>query len=41
LHTASFDIDESALPIGCSTMAGVALDYLAKAWTREAVPLQP
>jgi metal-dependent amidase/aminoacylase/carboxypeptidase family protein len=32
LHTAIFDIDESALPIGSSTMAGVALDYLAKVW---------
>ena len=31
LHTATFDIDESALPIGSSTMAGVALDYLANA----------
>jgi metal-dependent amidase/aminoacylase/carboxypeptidase family protein len=31
LHTAIFDIDESALPIGSSTMAGVALDFLAKA----------
>ena len=28
LHTATFDIDESALPIGSSTLAGVALDYL-------------
>ncbi len=28
VHTATFDIDESALPIGCSAMAGVALDYL-------------
>ena len=32
LHTAIFDIDESALPIGSSTLAGVALDYLAKVW---------
>ncbi len=29
VHTATFDIDESALPIGSSAMAGVALDYLA------------
>lgn len=29
LHTASFDLDESALPIGSSALAGVALDYLA------------
>lgn len=29
LHTAVFDIDESALPIGSSTLARVALDYLA------------
>ncbi len=29
LHTATFDIDETALPIGSSTLAGVALDYLA------------
>lgn len=29
LHTAIFDIDESALPIGSSTLAGVALDYLS------------
>jgi amidohydrolase len=28
VHTATFDIDESALPIGSSAMAGVALDYL-------------
>jgi amidohydrolase len=28
LHTSTFDIDESALPIGSSTLAGVALDYL-------------
>jgi len=28
LHTATFDIDESALPIGSAAMAGVALDYL-------------
>lgn len=31
VHTATFDIDESALPIGSSALAGVALDYLAKA----------
>ena len=31
LHTATFDIDESALPIGSSAMAGVALDYLSPA----------
>ena len=30
VHTATFDIDESALPIGSSAMAGVALDYLQK-----------
>jgi amidohydrolase len=29
VHTATFDIDESALPIGSSAMAGVALDYLS------------
>jgi amidohydrolase len=29
LHTATFDIDESALPIGSAAMAGVALDFLA------------
>jgi len=28
VHTATFDIDESALPIGSSALAGVALDYL-------------
>ena len=28
IHTAGFDLDESALPIGSSAMAGVALDYL-------------
>jgi amidohydrolase len=28
LHTATFDIDESALPIGSSALAGVALDFL-------------
>ncbi|MGH7760216.1 MAG: M20 metallopeptidase family protein [Candidatus Dormibacteraceae bacterium] len=31
LHTATFDIDEAALPIGSSAMAGVALDYLSPA----------
>jgi amidohydrolase len=31
VHTATFDIDESALPIGSSAMAGVALDYLNRA----------
>jgi amidohydrolase len=31
VHTATFDIDESALPIGSSAMAGVALDYLKRA----------
>jgi amidohydrolase len=31
LHTATFDLDESALPIGSSTLAGVALDYLTPA----------
>lgn len=30
VHTATFDIDESALPIGSSALAGVALDYLAR-----------
>jgi len=30
VHTATFDIDESALPIGSSTLAGVALDYLKR-----------
>lgn len=30
VHTATFDIDESALPIGSSALAGVALDYLTK-----------
>jgi amidohydrolase len=30
LHTATFDIDESALPIGSSVLAGVAIDYLTK-----------
>lgn len=28
LHTATFDIDESALPIGSSALAGVAIDFL-------------
>jgi metal-dependent amidase/aminoacylase/carboxypeptidase family protein len=28
LHTATFDIDESALPIGSSALVGVAIDYL-------------
>lgn len=31
VHTATFDLDESALPIGSSAMAGVALDYLRAA----------
>lgn len=31
IHTAEFDLDESALPIGSSAMAGVALDYLIRA----------
>ncbi len=31
LHTATFDLDESALPIGSSALAGVALDYLTPA----------
>ena len=31
VHTATFDLDESALPIGSSVMAGVALDYLKPA----------
>jgi amidohydrolase len=30
IHTAEFDLDESALSIGSSTMAGVALDYLMR-----------
>ena len=30
LHTATFDIDESALPIGSSALAGVAIDYLSR-----------
>ena len=30
VHTATFDIDESALPIGSSAMAGVALDFLKR-----------
>ncbi len=30
VHTATFDIDESALPIGSSAMAAVALDYLKR-----------
>jgi amidohydrolase len=28
IHTAEFDLDESALAVGCAAMAGVALDYL-------------
>ncbi|HVD02403.1 MAG TPA: M20 family metallopeptidase [Candidatus Dormibacteraeota bacterium] len=28
VHTATFDIDEDALPIGAATMASIALDYL-------------
>jgi amidohydrolase len=31
IHTTEFDLDESALPIGSSAMAGVALDYLNNA----------
>lgn len=31
IHTAEFDLDESALPIGSSAMAGVALDFLTQA----------
>ena len=31
IHTAEFDLDESALPIGSSAMAGVALDFLMQA----------
>ncbi len=31
LHTAGFDIDESALPVGSSALARVALDYLRPA----------
>ena len=30
VHTATFDLDESALPVGSSAMAGVALDYLKR-----------
>ena len=30
IHTGEFDLDESALPIGSSAMAGVALDYLMR-----------
>jgi amidohydrolase len=30
VHTPTFDIDESTLPIGSSALAGVALDYLGK-----------
>ena len=30
VHTATFDLDESALPIGSSAMAAVALDYLKR-----------
>ncbi len=30
IHTAEFDLDESALAIGSSAMAGVALDYLMR-----------
>ena len=28
VHTATFDIDEDALPVGAATMAAIALDYL-------------
>jgi amidohydrolase len=31
VHTATFDIDESALPVGSSVLAQVALDFLNKA----------
>ena len=31
VHTATFDIDESALPIGAACMASVALEFLEKA----------
>jgi amidohydrolase len=31
IHSAEFDLDESALPIGSSVMAGVALAYLMRA----------
>jgi len=31
VHTATFDIDESALPVGSSVMAQVALDFLNRA----------
>jgi IAA-amino acid hydrolase len=31
IHTAEFELDESALPIGSSAMAGVALAYLMRA----------
>ncbi|MBN1319059.1 MAG: amidohydrolase, partial [Anaerolineales bacterium] len=30
VHTPTFDIDESALPLGSALMAGVALDYFTK-----------
>ena len=30
IHTAEFDLDESALPIGSSALAGVALDFLMR-----------
>ena len=29
LHTATFDLDEAALPVGAACLAGVALDFLA------------
>ncbi len=31
IHTPEFDLDESALPIGSSALAGAALDYLTRA----------
>ena len=31
IHTPEFDLDESALPIGTSALAGVALDHLTRA----------
>lgn len=33
VHTATFDIDESALPLGAACMASVAVDYLSRSRT--------
>jgi len=30
LHTANFDLDESALPLGVATLASTALHYLQR-----------